>query len=306
MRALTITLNRHNAGVESCIRKALLEEVYTTPKPGLVDLQDTGAHTDMDYHTFESSADAITPYIFRMLEEGKCWGEMPEALFLKIRRLGLQAEKAMFQATGGVNTHKGLIFTMGILAASAGFCQQKKQKIEIDEIFAMCRQMTNRVLEEEFAVLRQKIPTTHGEILYRNYGEKGIRGEAQQGFPVLQNVSYPRLRYYREMGLEENASNINVLLHTMMKLNDTNVLARGSREDLKWLQKEAGRILEIGGAFSQRGREALAEMNRICIRRNISPGGAADYLAASVFLWNLEQLEGEQGQEKSSDRHCFE
>ena len=103
-------------------QEALLEEVYTTPKPGLVDCHDTGAHTDMDCQTFEKSAAAIAPYIAAMYELGGRWMDAPQGLFCALRPLGLQAEQAMLAATDGVNTHKGAIFTFAILAAAAGHC----------------------------------------------------------------------------------------------------------------------------------------------------------------------------------------
>ena len=121
------------AKIEFCIRNALLKEVGTTPKPGLVDLHDTGAHKDMDYDTFVKSTYAIKPYILRMAVEGFHWNHELKNLFPHIREIGKQAEKAMFQATDGVNTHKGIIFTMGILATAAGY--ELKTNGHIDVIF---------------------------------------------------------------------------------------------------------------------------------------------------------------------------
>lgn len=102
--------------------QALLEEVYTTPKPGLVDTWSCGAHTDMDVHTFERSAEALRPYFIRMAEQGYTLQCSPKELFAEIRKTGILAEQAMYRATDGVNTHKGLIFTLGIFCAAAGRC----------------------------------------------------------------------------------------------------------------------------------------------------------------------------------------
>ena len=103
------------AEIECCIRSALLGEVYTTPKPGLVDCHDNGAHKDMDVKLFEISADAIAPYITKMFFTGYVWNRTPKELFIEIRKSGVRAERAMFQATGGVNTHKGMIFTQLVI-----------------------------------------------------------------------------------------------------------------------------------------------------------------------------------------------
>lgn len=276
--------------IDCCIRSALLGEVYTTPKPGLVDCKDNGAHKDMDVALFETSTSAITPYISRMLFTGYMWKGTPENLFKEIRRVGIFAEKAMLQATEGVNTHKGMIFTMGILAAAAGKIYQKERYFHTDRIFDLVSEMTGDLLEKEFREMDRRTPVTHGEILYRNYRERGIRGEAQKGFPVIRNIALPLLMECRGAGLDENSTNIHVLLKIMTELNDTNVWTRGSFEEMKWLQKEAEKVLRAGGAFFENGRKKLRELNRICILKNLSPGGAADILGASLFLYHLSRL----------------
>lgn len=287
--------------IETSIQNALLEEVYTTPKPGLVDQYDTGAHTDMDYQLFEKSAAAITPYLKQMFFTGLEWNQSPSDLFRAIRKTGIYAEKAMFRATDGVNTHKGSIFTMGILSASAGKMYAEYGYFPISRILQFTSEMTKEVLEREFHRMEKKEPDTYGEKLYRKYGERGIRGQAQLGFPVLALTAYPNLSYSRRHGYDLNKSNINTLLCTITKLNDTNVLARSSYSDLKWLKHKALRSLKRGGAFTASGMKQLIEMNQECIWRNISPGGSADILAAAIFLWKLEQLNEEFGHEEKKN-----
>ena len=153
--------------------------------------------------------------------------------------------------------------------------------------------MTNEAVEKEFCRMEKREPSTYGEKLYREYGERGIRGQAQLGFPVLALTAYPNLSYSRRHGYDLNKSNINTLLCTIAELNDTNVLARGSHNDLNWLKHKAVMSLKRGGAFTASGMEQLVQMNQECIWRNISPGGSADILAAAIFLWKLEQLNEE-------------
>lgn len=279
-----------SAEIEMCLKAAILGEVYTTPKPGLVDRHDSGAHRDMNVYTFERSANAITPYLTQMFFDGYFWTDSPQNLFSQIRRTGMLAEKAMFRATDHVNTHKGLIFTMGILSASAGKCYAKLRRFDTTQILNFSGEMTQNALEAEFCEMKKRKPVTHGELLFHQYGERGIRGEAQKGFPIIREAALPLLRQYRAIGLDENRSNINVLLRIMMELNDTNVWSRGSREDMEWLQKEAGKIWKPGGAFFETGMKKIQKLNQICIRKNLSPGGAADLLAATLFLYQLEQL----------------
>ena len=279
--------------IETSIRNALLEEVYTTPKPGLVDQYDTGAHTDMDCRLFEKSAAAIAPYLKQMFYTGMEWQQTPSDLFCAIRKTGICAEKSMFRATDGVNTHKGAIFTIGILSASAGKMYAEYGYFPISRILQYTSEMTNEVVEKEFCRMEKREPSTYGEKIYREYGERGVRGQAQLGFPVLALTAYPNLSYSRRHGYDLNKSNINTLLCTIVELNDTNVLARGSHNDLNWLKHKAVMSLKRGGAFTASGMEQLVQMNQECIWRNISPGGSADILAAAIFLWKLEQLNEE-------------
>ena len=138
-----------SAEIEQCIKSTILGEVYTTPKPGLVDRHDNGAHHDMNVYTFERSADAITPYLAKMFFEGYFWKRNLQNLFPRIRRTGVLAEKAMFRATGQVNTHKGLIFTMGILSACAGHCYARIRRFDTAEILASASEMTEKALEAD-------------------------------------------------------------------------------------------------------------------------------------------------------------
>lgn len=276
--------------LECCIYSALLGEVYTTPKPGLVDCHDTGAHRDMDVHTFERSTEAITPYIARMFYRGYNWSGSEKELFARIRKIGLQAEQAMYESTDGINTHKGLIFTMGILAAAAGNYYQQEHSFDTEKILKKVSTMTTDLLEEEFQRMAEREPVTHGEILFREYGEKGIRGEAQKGFPIIEKIALPVLRSTRRMGMDTNRSNIQVLLSIMAELNDTNVWSRGSYQEMQWLKEQAAEICSQGGVFFETGIRKVEKLNRLCIEKKLSPGGAADLLAASLFLYYLENF----------------
>ena len=285
------------------IRNALLGEVFTTPKPGLVDLWDSGAHRDMNWITFQKSTDAVTPYLVQMYEAGCKTAEekenTPEDLFLIIRRIGQRAEKAMYQATGGVNTHKGMIFSMGIICAAYGYCKKKSgqiQKITVEEIFDTAKKMTGRILTKELKNLeypKKNMPQTNGERLLQESGERGVRGEVLDGFPVVRNTAYPRLeeamqRKEMNQAICQSQVNLQVLLYIMKDLRDTNVLNRGQESGLVWVQQEADRILRSGGAFSEEGMDRIIQMNRECIRRHISSGGAADQLALTLLLWQIE------------------
>lgn len=283
------------AQMETHIRSALLGEVYTTPKPGLVDLLDNGAHRDMDYRTFERSTEAVAPALAGMFRMGTAWAQSLPQLFDAIRPLGLEAEAAMLEATGGVNTHKGILFTLGILCAGAGYCQRTAGRLQAEAVLSVSREMTAERLAAELAAMSARTPRTHGEILYRRYSEEGIRGQARRGFPILGQVALPLLRQLGASGANpaedrrQNEINLRVLLAIMSQLSDTNVLSRSDPQTAAWLRGEAERLLQLGGPETEAGRQRLLELNRQCIRRNVSPGGAADMLAAALLLVALER-----------------
>ena len=307
------------------VRNALLGEVYATPKPGLVDRRDTGAHRDMNYETFLASTEAITPFMVRMFAEGMdatTTGHTPEEVFQAIRGIGLEAERAMYAATDGVNTHKGMIFTMGIVLAAAGILYVSADKtsgqITVDAILDRARQMTARSMAEDFRKMLEHPPKTHGERLFRTYGERGIRGQAMEGFPILRDTAVPWLRRFQNICTDaelqrdiaaqatlrrgllqdtgsmhaehfENAVHVSTLIAIMSVLNDTNVFIRSSYEDMCWLQAESSTILGMGAMFTEEGVRAIEALNMACIEKNISPGGAADILAVAILLLKLTE-----------------
>ena len=270
---------------------ALLGEVSATPKPGLVDRKDSGAHKDMCYDTFVASTHAVVPYLTRMAAMGLSWPS-PEGdgLFAAIRPVGMEAERAMYQATGGVNTHKGMIFSMGIVGAACGLYFQKNRRFNAENILLLAGRLCHGLLEEDFQKISREHPKTHGEQLYVRYGQKGIRGEAQQGFPSIRTCSLPAIRRWRTSLADENQIHLNTLLSLMAQVDDTNVLIRTSPALLAYEKKEAARLLALGGAATPRGMKALEAANLDFIEKNISPGGCADLLAVTIFLDRIERV----------------
>ncbi|MDO4267371.1 MAG: triphosphoribosyl-dephospho-CoA synthase CitG [Eubacteriales bacterium] len=273
-------------------RRALMAEVSATPKPGLVDKKDSGAHRDMDFHTFEASTEAIVPHLESMFAMGHSWSSSDGAgLFAAIRPVGIEAEKSMFDATDGVNTHKGMIFSMGIISAAAGLYHALHGCFRGEPVLKLAGKLCSRELEKDFDVIRRRGPRTHGEILFMRYNMKGIRGEAQKGFPSVREISLPAYEKNKDAGLDDNAAAVNTLLALMSKVNDTNVLIRTNHNLLSFEKTEAARVLALGGAATKEGLEALHKLNKEFIRLNISPGGCADLLAVTILLWNLERTQ---------------
>lgn len=269
---------------------ALIAEVSATPKPGLVDRHDNGAHRDMCLDTFVASTGAIVPYLFRMWEMGITWDGDGRDLFAAIRPVGVDAERAMFLATGGVNTHKGIIFSMGLTAAVSGWYYHNYHTYNAEEILTLAGRFCRDLLEKDFSRINPKQPRTHGEILFVRYGSRGIRGEAQKGFPSIRSISLPLLRQFKQAGMDDNTAHLNTLLALMAHVEDTNVLIRTNPALLTYEKAAASRILKLGGASTPEGMEALKKCNEDFIRLNISPGGCADLLAVTILLWELENM----------------
>ncbi len=274
--------------------EALIEEVITTPKPGLVDLYSNGAHTDMDAGTFRRSAEALRPFFVSMAETGLGKDGDPEDLFLTIRKTGLEAEKAMYAATGGVNTHKGIIFTFGLFCAAAGRLLQKEKGLTPENLLDMQQRMTVRILSRELADLRRQpavhVQLSHGEQNLRRYGTTGIRGEAIAGYPDLFRIGLPVLQDGIRQNMDWNRVKLQTLLSLMAQTEDSNILSRGGPEELRKVQEEMRNFLQKGGAYGENALEILKEMDADYIRRNCSPGGCADLLAAAILIDSLSKI----------------
>lgn len=285
-------------GYEAALRigdmayRALLEEVYTSPKPGLVDLYSNGAHRDMDVFTFERSAAALKPYFADMALEGVKSPEIPGLLFSNIRRLGLAAENAMFQATDGVNTHKGLIFHMGILCAAVGACIRADKIVTIKTLIEMEQAMVRKTLLKEVSEMRDF--TTNGEKNMRRYGTMGARGEAISGYASIRQISLPVMRKGLLEGKDWNRIKLETLFALMSQVDDSNIIARHDIKVLRAVQKKAEAFLKDGGAYKKGALTVLKRMDAEFIEKNISAGGCADLMAITIFLTELLQKYGKK------------
>ncbi len=263
---------------------ALLREAEATPKPGLVDLNNSGAHRDMDIHLFRVSAKAIAPYFTRFAQLGAAEaGEPLNARLPGIRPLGMEAERAMFAATKGVNTHKGAIFTMGILTYLSGRLAAQGKPLIPEEICDRAKELCAGVEQE----LSAGKAGTKGERAYRAYGITGIRGEAAAGFPSVVQIGLPCLE---QREIAENLRLCQGLMHLMAKVEDTNVLSRGGADGGVYVKMSAQRFLQTHCPDDADYIGALMELDRDFIQRNLSPGGSADLLAAAWFLDSLGSL----------------
>ena len=289
-KARRIEINRKK--VQDIIESSLVDEILLTPKPGLVD--DYGDKGDEEKNLFLKSARTISPFLTDLFFKGYNWEHEPELLYEEILPIGLEAEKAMYESTEGYDTHKGMIFTMGIISAAAGYDLVSRGENHITSILNISESIMKEPIRRYYEDIKGNKPTTQGERFYAMYGVKGIRGEAAEGFPIIRKVSYPAMIEYRRKypDPEQNGSIlINVLLHIMTALEDTCVISASDPGGLRWLQNRARYVLALGGAFTREGMDELWDWKEDCNRINISPSGSGDILASTLFLWRISGRE---------------
>lgn len=259
---------------------ALMQEVNTTPKPGLVDRNNRGAHPDMDMRHFFASANALRPFFCRFAEAGYLDRDLaPRDTFGKLRQIGKEAEKAMFAATGGVNTHKGAIFSLGLLCAAAG--RLGPENWQAEQILSEAAAMAQGVVVTDFAGITAANAKTAGERLYAQHGITGIRGQAEAGFPAIKNLGLPKLKEGLQKGLSLNDAGATTLLHLLTVTEDTNLINRSDLQTLHDVQTQMTTLLQ-DAPFPT--REQIEALDKQFMEKNLSPGGAADLLAATFFL----------------------
>lgn len=249
--------------VADLAERALRLELDTTPKPGLVDRKDNGAHKDMDYALMSKSISALRPYLTRLAVESA--KDIDPA---KIKEIGIEAEKAMLKATGGVNTHKGALFCIGLSVAAASNLASATGSVEAYSF----KELVSRAASE--------IPSargTHGAEAKRSFKAVGALENARAAYPELFT---DWLSYYRSLEGDPFRCH-KTLLHIMTTLDDTNILHRRGAEGLAHAEAEAARLLED---FSESG---LSSLNKDFIRENISPGGSADMLSLTIFIESI-------------------
>lgn len=280
--------------VASLAQRAILYEVSTTPKPGLVDRDNSGAHRDMDFFTFMASSSVLYRGLHECTIEGLLFEEEDNSILLeRIRKPGIQCEREMFEATNGINTHKGIIFSLGILCAVCGKLYKESGRINfsIEEICEEVKKVTKDLTIRDFKGIDDKKVLTHGERLYKEYGFKGIRGEVESGFRTVQRNAVKLLRSWkREKDLSINDLFLEILLSLMSESEDTNVIIRGGIDNLTYVRSISKDFLTEGGMRQADAKLKLESMNEEFIKRNISPGGSADLLAVTIFLGMMEGI----------------
>jgi len=255
----------------------LIEEVNLTPKPGLVDRRGNGVHQDLTLVLMEASARSLTPTFLALAQQS--WLRPADvALRETIGQLGREGERQMMAATGGVNTHRGAIWALGLLVSAAAMLGGHANSVSLCATAAELARLPDRAAPKTFS---------KGLRAVHRFQVLGAREEAQQGFPHITQLALPQLWGSRRAGAEEEAARLDALMAIMTSLSDTCVLNRAGLEGMHSMQRGAHAVLQAGGVAQVAGREALEQLDSAMLALNASPGGAADLLAATLFIDRL-------------------
>jgi len=262
---------------------ALIDEADLSPKPALVDRRGNGAHTDLHLGLMHASALSLWPAFKEMAQAASEVGGVGLPLREAIGRIGREGEQAMLATTNGVNTHRGAIWALGLLVTAAALEPESTAPGAI-----ALRAARLALLDDRYA----PHPLSHGAQVAQRYGARGAREEAQLGFPAVIQRALPQLKHSRAAGHGEQNARLDALLAIMSSLADTCVLYRAGETGLQTMQLGAQAVLDAGGSASLAGRRRLHELDQQLIALNASPGGAADLLAACLFIDRIESGDG--------------
>ncbi len=258
---------------------SLWAELALFPKPGLVSLRDSGAHADMDASTFVVSLFALSRYFADIAAAG---GQ--RAPFARLQALGIRAEAAMLAATDGVNTHRGAIFTLGLLCAAAA----RAHAIGAAPTDGTLR----RILVNEWCAALASTASasrSHGATAMARYGAPGARGEALYAFPSVFEVALPALRAAIVRSCDARLARLSAFFALLAHVDDTNVLHRAGAAGLALVQRRAREFRSAGDVHSRDAVPRALSIHREFVAHRVSPGGSADLLAAAIFVDRIQR-----------------
>ncbi|MBC7620494.1 MAG: triphosphoribosyl-dephospho-CoA synthase MdcB [Candidatus Saccharibacteria bacterium] len=259
--------------------RALYAEVALEPKPGLVSFRDCGSHTDMTATTFVRSLFALRHYFPALARAG-----FAGAPFARLENLGRNAEARMLQATGGINTHRGAVFGLGLLCASAGHVVALGQPITAQHLRQALAQQWGDALVRRAADARSRPPTSHGQRAAKHVGLRTASDEAALGFPTLFDTTLPALLNACNADVPPRAAKVQAMFATMAVLDDTNVAHRGGQAGLELVRRRALQFLEHGGVWHPDWLDHARAIHAELVSHRLSPGGSADVLASACWV----------------------
>ncbi len=272
------TVTTADLHLAQCAVAALLQELDAYPKPGLVSQVDSGSHSDMDYALMCRSSHALFHPFAKLAAAGREAGSFENVLV----PLGLLAEKEMLLATAGVNSHRGAIFSLGMILAALALTESRDRPLTPPEVRATLLATWGEALNAH--AVSGHLGPSHGALVRRTTGSGGARVEAARGFPGIFEIGVPAYREARSSGLDFNASRILTLFVLMEAVEDTNVIFRGGPEAADFVRRAAGQFLAEGGCHREDWFGRAEELHREFIQRHLSPGGSADLLSGTLLV----------------------
>jgi triphosphoribosyl-dephospho-CoA synthase len=259
--------------------EALTEELDTYPKPGMVSFHDNGSHRDMTASMFLVSIAVLKPFFAEIAAAG-----YRRAGLADLRRIGRQAEKAMLAATGGVNTHRGAIFSLGLLCAAAGYAFSRGvfSDLPADGLGKIIAAHWGPGLDscQEYA------GASHGAVMYKKYGAGGARREAAGGFASVRRIGLPAFTEALR-GFSPAVARTHCFFALLEAVPDTTLMYRGGLAGMHFAREQA-RVFNARGGVKDRGwRRRAQRIHREFIDRNLSAGGVADLLAATLLVHKI-------------------
>jgi triphosphoribosyl-dephospho-CoA synthase len=257
---------------------ALIRELEAYPKPGLVSRIDTGAHTDMDYDLMSCSARALLEPFAKIAAAGRQASSFEKTLI----PLGRAAEKEMLLASGGINTHRGAIFSLGMIIAAMALTETTSRAMTPSTLRSVLLETWGDPLQ--FHALAGAYELSHGAIVRKTSGVGGARAEAAKGFPSIFEIGLPSYREALASGLDSNACSVQTLFCLMAAVDDSNIVYRGGRVAANFVRQSSGDFLAAGGCLSDGWFNRAEKLHRFFIRQNLSPGGSADLLSGTLLV----------------------
>jgi len=263
--------------------RAMKIEVELTPKPGLVDQANSGAHHDMDIHTFYASIRAIKPFVIQWIQTAQTYAdEDAKQSFVRLRKIGIACEKAMFEATSNVNTHKGMIFCLAVFCGAIGRLKGCNQSFTCKRLQTQMQALCANLVEDDLLHVK---PNSAGARFFYETGSSGIRGIAQSGFDIIFESALPFFQACKKEEGEEIALKKTLLL-LMSRLDDSTLWSRGGVEGLAYAKTQAQALLHVK-LNAENLDTFLRELDADMISKNLSPGGSADLLAMTWLLSHI-------------------
>ncbi len=278
--------------------RSVLLEVLISPKPGSVDRFNSGIHKDMDIYTFMASASVLPKYFLDFLYAG--YNNKTKEIFKELKNIGQEAEEISLKATGGVNTHKGIIFIFSLTLGALGYIKKHNINLSIDELLDTIKIISSQNIKNDLQKIKESSSRnenkTAGERLYLEYGIKGVRGSALDGF---KKQLIPALDFFKNLRTNTNLSMndifANLFLYIITLTQDTNIIKKHGLDFYNQTSNLIKEKFEKGFIFNSQDKKSFQEykdLEKIFMENNISAGGSADITALTIFfiyIFNLSE-----------------